>query len=65
MPMDLELWQVERCAASHRVRRRLCELALAYLARPVPVAREDRAELEHATGVSPVFVAGSEIIAGE
>ena len=37
------------------------------LARPVPAAREDRTELEHATGVSsiPVLVAGGEIIAGE
>jgi len=46
---DLELWQTECCPASHRVRQRLTELSVSYLARGVPVAREDRAELEHAT----------------
>ena len=49
MPTDLQLWQAEWCPASHRVRQRLTELGVSYLARPVPVAREDRAELEHAT----------------
>jgi len=67
MPADLELWQTEWCPASHRVRQRLTELSLAYLARPVPVAREDRAELEQATGMRsvPVLVAGGQIISGE
>ena len=67
MPTDLQLWQAEWCPASHRVRQRLTELGVSYLARPVPVAREDRAELEHATGQRsiPVLVAGGQIIAGE
>ena len=67
MRADLDLWQTEWCPASHRVRQRLCELALAYLARPVPVAREDRSELEHAAGTTsiPVPIAGGEIIDGE
>ena len=63
----LELWQTEWCPASHRVRQRLTELGLSYLARPVPVAREDRTELEHATGSRsiPVLVADGTTIAGE
>lgn len=63
----LELWQTEWCPASHRVRQRLTELGLSYLARPVPVAREQRTELETATGVRsiPVLVAGAAIIDGE
>ena len=63
----LELWQTEWCPASHRVRQRLTELGLSYLARPVPVAREQRTELETATGVRsiPVLVAGGKIIDGE
>ena len=39
MTPNLELWQTEWCPASHRVRQRLTELGLSYLARPVPVAR--------------------------
>ena len=63
----LELWQTEWCPASHRVRQRLTELGLSYLARPVPVARQQRTELETATGVRsiPVLVAGAAIIDGE
>ncbi len=63
----LELWQTEWCPASHRVRQRLTELGLNFLARPVPVAREQRIELETATGIRsiPVLVAGGEIIDGE
>jgi len=65
--VDAELWQTERCPASQRVRQRLTELGLSYLARPVPTAREDRTELETATGVRsiPVLIAGAAIIDGE
>jgi glutathione S-transferase len=67
MPTTLELWQTEWCPASHRVRQRLTELGLAYVARPVPVDRDDRAELFGATGQRsiPVLVAGGETVAGE
>ncbi len=63
----IELWQTEWCPASHRVRQRLTELGLAFLARPVPVAREDRDALELATGTrtSPVLVANGETVIGE
>ncbi len=46
----LELYQTEWCPASHRVRERLTELGLDYLARQVPVARDDRIGLLAATG---------------
>ena len=64
---SIELWQTEWCPASHRVRQRLTELGIAYLARQVPVAREDRIELEHSTGARsiPVLVIGRESIDGE
>ena len=67
MAATLELWQTEWCPASHRVRQRLTELGLPFLARPVPVAREDRTELEHATGVRgiPVLVTDGTILDGE
>ena len=37
----LELWQTEWCPASHRVRQRLTELGLTYLAHQVPVEPDD------------------------
>ncbi|MGO9753925.1 MAG: glutaredoxin family protein [Solirubrobacteraceae bacterium] len=67
MTATIELWQTEWCPASHRVRQRLTELGLPFLARPVPVAREDRDALEQATGTQaiPVLVAGGETATGE
>ena len=67
MVNNLELWQTEWCPASRRVRQRLTELGLTYVARPVPVAPEKRAELERATGHKsiPVLIAGEEIVDGE
>ena len=47
---NLELWQTEWCPASHRVRQRLTELGLTYTVHQVPVERDARAQLEHATG---------------
>lgn len=66
-PPPLELWQTEWCPASRRVRQRLTELGLAYIARQVPVDPEDRAELVSATGHGsiPVLRAGDHVIAGE
>ena len=63
----LELWQTEWCPASHRVRQRMTELGLAYLARQVPVERDVRHELEAATGATaiPVLVADRETVVGE
>jgi glutathione S-transferase len=54
-----ELWQTEWCPASRRVRQRLTELGVDYLARQVPVEREARAVLRRSTGsdIIPVLVA--------
>ncbi|HET8979644.1 MAG TPA: glutaredoxin domain-containing protein [Solirubrobacteraceae bacterium] len=67
MPTHLELWQTEWCPASHRVRQRLTELGLSYTAHQVPVAREDRSEMEQMTGhrMIPVLCAAEQILAGE
>jgi glutathione S-transferase len=64
----LELWQTEWCPASHRVRQRLTELGLSYVARQVPVEASARAELIAATSHAtiPTLVAGErEIVSGE
>ncbi len=65
--MTLHLWQTEWCPASHRVRQRLTELELSFVAHQVPVDREARAELQEATGEAtiPVLVADGEVISGE
>jgi len=68
MSSTLELWQTEWCPASHRVRERLTELGLSYLAHQVPVESSDRAELEAATGQTtiPVLIAADgEIVRDE
>ena len=67
MPAGFELWQTEWCPASRRVRQRLTELGLSFLARQVPVEREARTELGSATGqrTIPALVAGDEVIVGE
>ena len=65
---NLELWQTEWCPASHRVRQRLTELGLNYIAHQVPVDSSERAELEAATGqrTIPVLVTGDgEIVRDE
>ena len=46
----IELYQAEWCPHSHRVRQRLTELGLDFVARQVPVDPADRAELVGATG---------------
>lgn len=63
----LELWQTEWCPASHRVRQRLTELAVTYTTHQVPVQREARVDLFHATGTDeiPVLVADGAPIRGE
>ena len=65
---NLELWQTEWCPASHRVRQRLTELGLNYIAHQVPVDSSERAELEAATAqrTIPVLVtADGEIVRDE
>jgi glutaredoxin 3 len=46
----IELYQAEWCPHSHRVRQRLTELGLDFVAHQVPVDSAARTELEHATG---------------
>jgi glutathione S-transferase len=46
----IELWQTEWCPASRRVRARLTELGVDYVARQVPVEREERDLLRLRTG---------------
>jgi glutathione S-transferase len=63
----LELWQTEWCPASRRVRERLTELGLTFLARQVPVEPDERTQLEAASGqrTIPVLVADGEMLCGE
>ena len=46
----LTLYQAEWCPHSRRVRQRLTELGLDFVARQVPAEKEDRDDLERATG---------------
>ena len=46
----IELYQAEWCPHSHRVRQRLTELGLDFVARQVPADPAERADLERATG---------------
>jgi glutathione S-transferase len=50
----LELWQTEWCPASRRIRERLTELGLDYLAHQVPVDKERRTALRRASGSDTV-----------
>ncbi len=42
----IELWQAEWCPSSRRVRQRLTELGLSFIAHQVPADREQRLELQ-------------------
>lgn len=46
----LTLYQAEWCPHSHRVRQRLTELMLPFVARPVEPRQEDREELRRVSG---------------
>lgn len=50
------LHQTEWCPHSHRVRQRLTELSVDFIAKQVPARREDRADLRRATGTDRVPV---------
>ncbi len=50
----LELYQTEWCPHSAKVRQRLTELGLSYVARPVPAERVDREELRRKTGTDAI-----------
>ena len=64
----LQLYQAEWCPSSHRVRQRLTELGVDFVARQVQVERRDRGTLLAATGVSGIPVLVTEdgwTVAGE
>jgi glutathione S-transferase len=64
----LELYQTEWCPASRRIRQRLTELGVDFVARQVPVEKEERLALRAATGedVIPALVLGNgDAIVGE
>jgi glutaredoxin 3 len=50
----MELYQAEWCPHSHRVRQRLTELGLDFVARQVSVQPAERTTLERATGVRSI-----------
>ena len=50
----LELYQAEWCPYSHRVRERLTELGLDFVARQVAPWREQRTEMRDAIGVDSI-----------
>ena len=62
----LELYQAEWCPSSRRVRQKLTELRLDFLARQVPADRDARLRLLLRTGGTtiPVLVDGSRTITG-
>ena len=63
----IELYQAEWCPFSRRVRQRLTELGVDFLARQVAADKDDRSDLERATGTRsiPVLVlADGSTIAG-
>ena len=62
----LELWQAEWCPYSHRVRLRLTELRLDWVARTIAVDRAERDAMETATGIRsiPTLVDGDAVVHG-
>lgn len=62
----LELWQAEWCPYSHRVRMRLTELRVDWLARTIPLASDERSAMDAATGGRsiPALVDGDVVIHG-
>jgi len=62
----LELWQAEWCPYSHRVRLRLTELRLDWLAHTIPLDKTERDAMEDATGLRsiPTLVDGDAVVHG-
>src|SRR5436305_8726732 len=63
----MELYQAEWCPHSHRVRQRLTELGLDFVARQVPAEPEEREQLQKAVGAEdiPVLVDDDQVIRGD
>jgi glutathione S-transferase len=62
----LELWQAVWGPYSHRVRLRLTELRIDWVARTIPVDRAERDAMETATGIRsiPTLVDGDAVVHG-
>lgn len=50
----ITVYQAEWCPHSHKIRQRLTELQIPFVAVPVSTVREDRAELLEATGQNSI-----------
>jgi glutathione S-transferase len=63
----IELYQAEWCPYSSRVRQRLTELGISFVARQVPAEPADREELRRKTGSDeiPALVDDGEPVAGD
>ncbi len=63
----MELYQAEWCPHSHRVRQRLTELGLEFVAKQVPAEPSERDELRRAAGDDsiPVLVDGEHVVRGD
>lgn len=64
----IELYQAEWCPHSHRVRQRLTELGLDFVARQVPVDPAERTELERASGqrsIPTLVLADGTVLVGD
>jgi glutaredoxin 3 len=63
----MELYQAEWCPHSHRVRQRLTELGLEFVAKQVPAEPSERDEMRRAVGVDevPVLVDGDQVVRGD
>lgn len=58
----LELWQAEWCPHSHKVRQRLTELGLDFVAHQVAADKEDRPD---AIGIPRLLTEQGEVLSGE
>lgn len=64
----MELYQAEWCPHSHKVRQRLTELRIDFVARQVPADPAERDAMERATGTNeiPVLLSGDgSVLRGE
>jgi glutaredoxin 3 len=64
----IELYQAEWCPHSHRIRQRLTELGLDFIARQVPVDPRDRMDMERATGrrsIPTLVLEDGSVVAGD
>jgi glutathione S-transferase len=64
----IDLYQAEWCPHSHRVRQRLTELGLDFVAHQVPVDPAERLELERSTGrrsIPALLLDDGSVLAGD